>query len=200
MADVEVSWETSPEAAAEGSSRGRGKSYVFFYDAQVKNNFKSTQAERPIFETRVKIKKLVPGDSRLIIDTFAKEKDFEEYPVEYARYIQKHANRPEGTPIDAWPILTDTQKAEFRALNIFTIEQFANLPDETGNRIMGLNDLRKKARAFILAQEAGDKLVEMEEREKMAKAKEDEQAKVIADLTARLAALEKPRDTLSVKR
>ncbi len=200
MPDVDVQWESSPEAAAEGSSRSKGKTYIFFYDEPKTNAFKSLQANRPIFENRVKIKKLVPGDSRLVIDTYAREADFEEHPVEYARYKQKAENRPTGTPIDAWPILTDLQKAEFKALNIFTIEQFAALPDGAGERIMGLNEMRKKARAFVMAQEAGDKLVEMEEKAKEAAAKDAEQAKVIADLTARLAALEKPRETLGVRK
>ncbi len=197
--DGEVTWQTSPEAAAEGTSRGKGQMHVFFYEAQIKNNFKSIQAERPIFEPKVKIKKLVPGDTRLIIDTFAKPEDFEKFPIEYARFRQKKTNMPAGTPIDAWPILSDSQKAEFKALNIFTVEQFANLPDEAGNRIMGMGDLRKKARAFVLAQEAGERLVKMEDDAKALKAKEEEQAKVIADLTARLAALEKPaRETVSL--
>jgi hypothetical protein len=200
--DGVVSWETSPEAAAEGTStRGRGQMHVFFYEAQVKNNAKSLAAERPIFEPRIKIKKLVPGDSRLVIDNYARPEDFEQFPVEYARFKQKKSNMPVGTPIDAWPVLTDSQKAEFRAMNIFTVEQFANLPDEAGNRVMGLQELRKKARGFVLAQEAGEKLVAMEEKAKADEAEKANQAKVIAELTARLAALEGgKRETLTVKR
>jgi hypothetical protein len=36
-------------------------------------------------------------------------------------------------------------------LHIYTIDQFAQLPDSVGNKIMGFNDLRDKARTFILA-------------------------------------------------
>jgi hypothetical protein len=53
--------------------------------------------------------------------------------------------------LEAWSILSDTQKAEFNALHIYTIDQFAQLPDSVGNKIMGFNDLRDKARTFILA-------------------------------------------------
>ena len=38
-----------------------------------------------------------------------------------------------------------------QALHIFTIDQFAQLADSVGNKIMGFNDLRDKARAFIAA-------------------------------------------------
>lgn len=187
MASIEVGeagWRN--EAFQEDA---KGKNFVFFYEKQVQNQAKTLAAGRPIFDTRVMIKKLVPGDPRLVIDTFARPKDYDEFPQEYARFQNKRENRPTGTPIEAWPILSDTQKAEFRALNIFTVEQFANLPDSAGERIMGLIDLRKKARAFILAQEAGDKLVKMEEEAAKAKAKDEAQEREIAMLKAQMAEL-----------
>jgi hypothetical protein len=77
--------------------------------------------------------------------------DVDDYPIEWARFEQKKENRVSGTPLEAWSILSDTQKAEFNALHIFTIDQFAQLPDSVGNKIMGFNDLRDKACTFILA-------------------------------------------------
>jgi len=129
----------------------RGKMAVFFYTKQVQNSFKTAQENRPIFDEKIFLKKLVPGDSTLIVDRPMRPTDVEEHPIEWARFEQKKENRVSGTPLDAWPILSDTQKAEFRALNIFTIDQFAQLPDSVGNKIMGFNDLRDKARTFILA-------------------------------------------------
>ena len=168
---------------------GTGKNFVFFYEKQIEHKAKSLAAGHAIFVPRIMIKKLVPGDPRVVIDTYAKEKDFEEFPQEYARFLNKRENKPTGTPIELWGTLSDSQKAEFRALNIYTIEQFANLPDSAAERIVGLYDLRKKARAFILAQEAGDKLVKMEEDAKKAQEKEDAQAREIAELKAQMAAL-----------
>ncbi|HET9888485.1 MAG TPA: hypothetical protein VFR10_13340, partial [bacterium] len=188
MADIEVSEAEWRNAGFE--RMGKGKNYVFFYDKQIEHKAKSKEAGRPIFITRTMIKKIVPGDHRLVVDTYAREDDYENFPVEYARYQQKHAAKPEGTPIDAWPVLSDTQKAEFRALNIFTVEQFAALPDAANEKIMGLHELRKKARAFVLAQEAGEKLVKLEEEKKADEAEKAEMRKVIAEMTARLAALE----------
>ena len=129
----------------------RGKMAVFFHAVQVRNNFKSDAEKRPIFEERIFIKKLVPGDSTLIVDRPMREQDMEDHPIEWARYEQKKEQKVAGTPIDAWMAVSETQKAEFKALNIFTIDQFANLPDVTGDKIMGFNDLRSKARAFIMA-------------------------------------------------
>ena len=129
----------------------RGKMAVFFHAVQVRNNFKSDAEKRPIFEERIFIKKLVPGDSTLIVDRPMREQDMEDYPIEWARYEQKKEQKVAGTPIDAWSAVSETQKAEFKALNIFTIDQFANLPDVAGDKIMGFNDLRSKARTFIMA-------------------------------------------------
>ena len=129
----------------------RGKMAVFFHAVQVRNNFKSDAEKRPIFEERIFIKKLVPGDSTLVVDRPMREQDMEDYPVEWARFEQKKEAKVAGTPIDVWSAISETQKAEFKALNIFTIDQFAQLADIVGNKIMGFNDLRDKARAFIAA-------------------------------------------------
>jgi hypothetical protein len=129
----------------------RGKMAVFFHAVQVKNNFKSDAEKRPIFEEKIFIKKLVPGDSTLVIDRPVRETDIEEFPVEWARFEQKKEQKVAGTPIEAWAIISETQKAEFKAMHIYTIDQFANLPDNAGDKIMGFNDLRTKARAFIAA-------------------------------------------------
>lgn len=142
----EAGWRN--EAFAEDN---KGKMLVFFRTEQVKNNFKSAEQKRPVFMPKIFIKKLVPGDSRLVIDRPMRESDMEEFPVEWARFEQKKANVIPGTPIDAWPAITDTQKAEFRALNIFTVDQFANLTDASAAQIMGFHDLRGKARAFVMA-------------------------------------------------
>jgi hypothetical protein len=80
-----------------------------------------------------------------------REQDIDEFPIEWARFEQKKEQKVSGTPIDVWSAISETQKAEFKALHIFTIDQFAQLADSVGNKIMGFNDLRDKARAFIAA-------------------------------------------------
>ena len=129
----------------------RGKMAVFFHTVQVQNNFKTMTEKRPIFEEKIFLKKLVPGDSTLVVDRPMREQDIDEFPIEWARFEQKKEQKVSGTPIDVWSAISETQKAEFKALHIFTIDQFAQLADSVGNKIMGFNDLRDKARAFIAA-------------------------------------------------
>lgn len=167
----------------------RGKMAVFFHTVQVQNNFKTMTEKRPIFEEKIFLKKLVPGDSTLVVDRPMREQDVEEYPIEWARFEQKKEQKSDGTPIEAWAAISDTQKAEFRALNIFTIDQFAKLPDSAGNKIMGFNELRAKAQAFIGAAQDSQMMdkIRAETDEKL-KAQEVEMAELramITELTAK---------------
>jgi hypothetical protein len=169
----------------------RGKMAVFFHAVQVKNNFKTEMEKRPIFEERIFLKKLVPGDSTLVVDRPMRETDMEDYPIEWARFEQKKEQKADGTPIDAWIAINDTQKAEFKALHIFTIDQFAKLPDSAGNKIMGFNDLRAKARAFIGAAQDSQMMdrirAETDEKLKAQEVEMSELRAMIAELTSKKA-------------
>lgn len=182
--DIEVGeagWRN--EAFAEDN---KGKMLVFFHTVQKKNNFETAKQKRPVFVEKIHIKKLIPGDSKLIIDRPMRESDMEEFPVEWARFEQKKSAVATGTPIAAWGILSETQQAEFRALNIFTVDQFANLPDSSGHQIMGFNDLRAKARAFLMASKDSEMMdrVRLEMEQKLT-----ERDKEMEALRAQIAAL-----------
>ena len=167
----------------------RGKMAVFFHAVQIQNNFLTAQEKRPIFQERIFLKKLVPGDNTLTIDRPMREQDIEDYPVEWARFEQKKEATVAGTPIEVWNAISETQKAEFKALNIFTIDQFAQLADIAGNKIMGFNDLREKARAFIAASQDSQMFDKIRaETDKKLQAQDVEMAELramIAELTAK---------------
>ena len=167
----------------------RGKMAVFFHAVQVQNNFLTAQEKRPIFQERIFFKKLVPGDNTLTIDRPMREQDIEDYPVEWARFEQKKEATVAGTPIEVWNAISETQKAEFKALNIFTIDQFAQLADIVGNKIMGFNDLREKARTFIAASQDSQVFDKIRaETDKKLQAQDVEMAELramIAELTAK---------------
>ena len=167
----------------------RGKMAVFFHAVQVQNNFLTAQEKRPIFQERIFLKKLVPGDNTLTIDRPMREQDIEDHPVEWARFEQKKEATVAGTPIEVWNAISETQKAEFKALNIFTIDQFAQLADIAGNKIMGFNDLREKARTFIAASQDSEIFDKIRaETDKKLQAQDVEMAELramIAELTAK---------------
>ena len=183
----EAGWRN--EAFQEGPA---GKMLVFFYTTTKKNNFQSAEQKRPVFVSKTHIKKIVPGDTKLVIDRPMRELDKEEFPVEWARFEQKQANIIPGTPLEMWDVLSDTQKAELKALNIFTIDQMANLPDSAGAQIMGFHDLRTKARAFIMAAKDSVMLDTVRaETDAKLKAQDEEMAKM-REMIAELSAKKKP--------
>lgn len=130
---------------------GGGKTLITFHTVQKKHNHRSKLENRPVYYEVTHIRKMVPGDNKLVVDRPVRESDKEEFPVEWARWEKYKENRIPGIPIENWHSINETQKAEFKALNIFTIEQFANLPDSAADKIMGFNELRQKARVFVEA-------------------------------------------------
>lgn len=170
---------------------------ITFYDREVQNHFKSEQEGRPIFEMKCYIRKIPPGDKLLEIDRKATKQDFIRYPREYEMY-QKYATTPvEGTPLEAWAQITRAQVAEYKALNIFTVEQLANLPDGYGHKIMGFQNWKQKAQSFLMASKGQSEFDRLqtelkkrdEEIERM-KVNENASAQLMKDLQARLEALE----------
>jgi len=167
----------------------KGKMLVFFHDVQKKHNFRTEQEKRPVFVAVTHIKKVVPGDTRLVIDRPMRNEDKDEFPVEWARFEQKKGAMAIGTPLDAWSEITDTQKAEFRFLNIFTIDQFATLPDSAGEKIMGFHDLRAKAKAFLDAMKDTGRAAKLEADKAETDAKLAKQDAEMQELKAQIAQL-----------
>jgi len=163
---------------------------VLFYEATQQNAKKTEEEGRPIFESIVKIKKITPGDRSMEIDRKAFAKDFEDFPAQYEQFKAKKSNSITGTPIEQWPQITTTQAAELKALNVFTVEQLASLPDSVGTKFMGFNSLRLKASKFLSASADMEKVEQIKaEREKFEAELAVEREARLA-LEARLAALE----------
>lgn len=128
-----------------------GRELVSFRTVQKKDEFQSKHQERPVYKEITHIVIRTAGDSTQVLDIPVTEAYKQRYPQEWARWQQTRQNQIPGFPIENWPALTDTQKAEFKAMNIFTLEQFVNMPDSHGQKIMGFNDLRRKAKVFLEA-------------------------------------------------
>jgi hypothetical protein len=125
--------------------------WVQFYVRPMKNDFKTEGAGRPIFDEVTFCKIIVPGDKNLIVDTQATAEHVHRFPKQYERFKNGQRQAVEGTPLEATTWLTVGQVAEFKALNIFTVEQLADLPDQLAQKFMGSFELRRKAQAFLEA-------------------------------------------------
>lgn len=125
--------------------------WVQFYLRPEKNERKTAEAGRPIFDEIVFVKIMIPGDKNLVFDQPADPEYQRRFPKQWERFKAGQQQATEGTPLEAVTWLTVGQVAEFKALNIFTVEQLADVPDQLAQKFMGAFEIRRKAQAFLEA-------------------------------------------------
>ncbi len=165
------------------------KLYVVFYMKAVQSGFKSEQAGRPIFDDVPHIRIHVPGDKTTVIDVPVEENHKQRFERQWEKFQKGLTQSPDGTPVEQWPQVTVGQVQEFKAANIFTVEQLAGMSDLAAQRFMGGNELKRKAAAFLavakdsaVAQRLAVANAELEERLARQQKQIDEQAAQIAIL------------------
>lgn len=166
--------------------------YVEFESVAVQHPFKSQEAGRPIFEDVDFITIFFPGDNTKKVVRPVKKDDDESgpsdckrFPVQWAAYQQKTAQVHEGMPVTEWPPLTKAQAQEFKAMNIHTVEQLADLPD-SALTWLGARQTRDQAKVWV-------------ERSK-GSAVDSKLLAENASLKARISALEEQMRDISAKR
>ena len=127
------------------------KLFVQFYLRAVVNNFKSSQEGRPIFDEVDYVRIIVPGDKNTVIDTKVTPEYAQRFATQFEKYKKNQSQAVSGTPLEVWPQMTVGQVAELKAMNVHTVEQLAELPDNLAQRIMGSHDLRRRATTFLEA-------------------------------------------------
>ena len=171
-----------------------GRLVVFFHKMAKKNDFKSEQEGRPIFDDVVYIKKMVPGDSLSIIDRPMYESDKSEFPMQWSHFKNRQEGEQmvSGTPLIEWPIISTAQAEELRGLKFYTVENIADASDAQLQRIgmlagMSPHSFRDKARLFL--NKAKGLAEDSKREEELAKLRE-ENAKIKAETDAKLAQMQ----------
>lgn len=173
---------------------------VQFYNRAVKNEPKSLEAGRPIFEDKIYIKIVVPGDNLSEIDRPMYNEDKQRFPKHWYDFQNRHGNDEvvTGTPLEEWALLTKGQAEELKGLKFRTVEAIANCSDSQLQRVgmiagMSPHSFREKAKAFLnIAQTSADS--EKREAELQALREANEQVKAEAD--AKLAKMQEQLETL----
>jgi len=136
--------------------------HVEFYAEAVENPAKTRMEGRPIYEDKEFVKIKFPGDQKRVHVAPASEgyrRDpatnrwvsyIEDFPKHYERFQQGLEQSVSGTPLSELPFLTESKRAELRALNIHTGEQLAALDGAPLSRLgMGGRALKDQATAYI---------------------------------------------------
>jgi hypothetical protein len=123
--------------------------HVTFYTKAVQNRSRSQTEGRVVYEEKDYIRIMVPGDRNYELDVPAEPHYQGRFPTQWERYKKGQQERVDGTPLEAWPALNVAQVAELRAMNVFTVDQLANVPDSLAQKMMGNFALRQKAKDFL---------------------------------------------------
>jgi hypothetical protein len=133
------------------------KLFVRFYTKATKNEAKSQEAGRAIFEEQVFINIKIPGDKNNDVNRIAFPEDITRFPIHYERF-RKGQEQVIGTPLNAVPFLNEAQVEEYKALYIRTVEQLAALSDVQASKIFGSVAHKQEAQKFLDSFKSADSL------------------------------------------
>lgn len=151
--EIEVTPAAYTDMAGNAVKEGRG--LVFFHEVIDEDKAATAREGRPIARSRIFIKHITPGDTLLEVDKPMKPGDEVKYPQQWAAFQAKRSQVVEGTALEMWPQLSTKEVFEFKAANIFTVEQLVSLPAQFAGKIMGYQQLKRKAESFLqLAKDA----------------------------------------------
>ena len=141
--------------SSRGSSNSRfaddDKLFVQFSVGSVQNTQKTAQEGRPIFDDVDMIKIIVPGNTENTIHRVVRPTDKHRFPKQHAAFLEGREHKESGTPLKMWTLITRSQVDELAHFKIYTVENLANLSDESASRFAGLATLREHAKAFLAA-------------------------------------------------
>ena len=133
---------------------------VRFYSKEMQNEFLTAKEGRPISFMADFVRIEIPGNQTSIIDTFVNNSHKQQFPTQWALYLNEKAdgnNNPDnvqGTLLRDWPLLNAAQATELKHFKFYTVEQVANASDQQVMAIgmtagMSPLALRDKAKAFL---------------------------------------------------
>lgn len=103
--------------------------FVSFFLDKAHNGAKSEELGRAVYDEVEKIRIIIPGDKNSEVICQVMDKHRFEYPQQYAAFKAGQEVAQEGAPLETWPPMTPAMVANFKALNIHTVEQLASVND-----------------------------------------------------------------------
>lgn len=177
---------------AHFETRYAGDRSVFakFYYMPRKDEAKSAEAGRPIFNDVVFVEIMVAGDANNIIRREASALDIERFSKVYERFLAGAEEQTIGTPLTEVPWITKSQCEELLYHKVRTLEALAGLNDDVCGRIPGLYGLKEKAKTHISRADAAAPVEALSAENKVLKEQMAALMKTVEDQTQALAALQ----------
>lgn len=187
--DFAMNFEDNQQADADK------KLLVIFYKDVVKNEVKSTEAGRPIFDEIDLVKIITPGSR----DSFVGDATHEyqaRFPQQWSRYKAGKAQEMSGTPLNQLPWLGIGQIAEFNSVGCYTVEQLVGMPDSLSQKFMGHHAIKLRAQAYLVAAKEAAPTLKMEAE---LKKRDEEMAQLRETVSALSAQLNAAKQVNAVK-
>lgn len=172
---------------------------IYFFDKEERSTKLSEEQGRPVFVAKTYLHKSTPGDANVIIERPLREQDKTDFAHEWRQYSLKKESKVDGTPLEQMPWLDRIQCAEIKSLNIHSVEQLIDLAGVHQAKIMGFQELKRKAENYLKVA-LDTTLVEKREAEaaeaKAAAAAKDEEIrelKLRMELLERMVSTDRPR-------
>lgn len=143
VVDFAMNFQDNEQAEADK------KLFVQFYKEAVKNQIKSVEAGRPIFDEIDHVLIITPGSRDTFVTKVKDDHYPQRFPQQWARYQAGLSQQDSGTPLTQMPWMTVGQIAELKAVGCNTVEQLVGMSDALSQKFMGHHQLKQKAQRFL---------------------------------------------------
>jgi hypothetical protein len=122
---------------------------VKFFVKQVQDKTASLSQGRPIFKDVEYVDIKIPGNRTGGACRPATHRDKQRFYKHYEMFKARIEAPVVGTPLSEWPLITRTRVEELAYLHVKTVEQLVDLSDTHAGQIMGIHELKKKAKDWL---------------------------------------------------
>lgn len=163
---------------------------VRFYTHPIRNEAKSIDAGRPIFEDTEMVEIRVRGDRNNVVQRPARDDDKARFRAVYRAFKEGLESQATGTPLKEWPIMSASMVQELAYLGFHTVEQVAEANDGVCSKVAGLTGMKNKAKAFLELAQGTAPLEKLQSQLEQEKNRADALQAQLQDMAARMTAME----------
>lgn len=121
-----------------------------FFIRAVENPAKTAEEGRPIFSDVEYVEIRIAGDKSTVIVKKVTDEHKRRWPRQYEQFKAGIEQHMEGTPLSEWSQLSASKVAEFKAMNIHTVEALSEVADGNIAKLgMGARELVQKAAKWL---------------------------------------------------
>lgn len=167
-----------------------GQPIAKFFTRAIQDHAATAARGRYVARDVEMVRIIIPGDKHTIAERRVKPSDKIRFQKQYEAFRKQEEFVPDGTPLETWPLLSRAQVEDLKSMNVFSVENLAELSDEQLSNVgIGARTLRKHAQAFLETAKAGVLPARMvEENERLTRQVETMSSQLV-DLTKRLEVL-----------